>query len=56
MGVWGAYFAASYLCSRQDARNRSRCESCSGGFSHFRWDLRNKAKALPLPVFQYGML
>jgi hypothetical protein len=38
----------SYLCSTHKALNCTRCSSCNGGFSHFRCDLRNKAKALPL--------
>ena len=47
-GRLGMYLAASYLCSIQFARNASLCSSCNGGFSHLRWDLRKRAKALPL--------
>lgn len=43
-----SYLAASYLCSTQFDLKPSRCSSCNGGFSHFRCDLRKRAKALPL--------
>lgn len=40
----------SYLCLRHESLNCTLCPSCKGGFVHFRCDLRNKAKALPLGV------
>lgn len=43
-----SYLVASYLCSIQFDLKPSRCSSCNGGFSHFRCDLRKRAKALPL--------
>ena len=41
---------ASYEWESRRARNSARCSSERGGDSHFRWDLRKRAKALA-PIF-----